>query len=516
MKFLPVIFALLTINIQLFSQTPNLKETPAKDWHHLDPSQENVAGIATKKAYKLIDSLKKQPQKIVVAIIDGDLDVNHEDLKHQIWQNPSPSHKGYQGDINGWNFLGTSNGLTITKVGSEAFREYKRLRPTYEGKTDHDFKSKRKKKELAYFLAVKKDAKIGSYVNFGKYAELTWQAFLITDSLVKADLKTAAPIKVKEVMSMTVHDSATNDYYQAAVGTLYKYKEDEDWTNVVAHQRGEYDLVMQRIESLKDQSNPRDSIQDNVNSLRDRFYGNGELFDSTSYHGTFVAGLIGASRNNGIGLDGITNEVEIMGIRAVPDGDEFDKDIALAIRYAVDHGARIINMSFGKYYSPQSKWVEKAMRYAMRKNVLLVHAAGNDKKNIDEERNYPSLPAGKNRAKNSLIRVGASTSSGTPANFTNYGKEQVDLFAPGFQIYSTKINNEYTVANGTSFSAPIVAGVAALVLNYYPDLTAVQLKQILMESAERNKQEALKGLAVNEGIVNAYDALRIAGERYGE
>jgi len=503
-----VAISFLFSSLQVLAQnTPKSKEIPA-EWHHLDQHKTGYFGVSTEQAYSFLDSIQAKPRTVIVAVIDGDLDVAHEDLKDRVWNNPNPSKKGYINDVNGWNFLGSADGQQVTKVGTESFREYKRLRSKFEGKTREDFKKKKDQELFNYFQAVRKDAKIGSYLQFAKMAELTWDAFRIADSLVNVS-QLPANATLSDVIKIEVTDSVAKDYYDAAMRSLWKYSESDTWKKVFDDQENEYNLVLNRIKSLDDPSSPRDIIGDDINSLKDKYYGNSTLFDSTSYHGTFVSGIIGATRGNGKGINGIADQVEIMGIRAVPDGDEYDKDVALAIRYAVDNGADIINMSFGKYFSPESEWVQKAMNYAMKKDVLIVHAAGNNKKNIDSVAMYPTLPSN-HKKRNSFIRVGATDASGEMASFTNYGPTQVDLFAPGMTIYSTNINDTYSKANGTSFSAPVVAGVAALVWSYFPDYSAKELKEILLKSVVTDPE--LKDKSVSGGIINANKAVRIANE----
>jgi subtilisin family serine protease len=273
--------------------------------------------------------------------------------------------------------------------------------------------------------------------------------------------------------------------------------------------------------------------KDNEDDINDRNYGNPNVMvdEDAPLHGTHVCGIIGAKRNNGKGIDGIADNIKIMMIRAVPDGDEHDKDIALAIRYAVDNGARVINMSFGKDFSPGKKWIDEAVKYAESKNVLLVHAAGNDHKDLDTTDNFPNptFIADHTRA-NNWVTVGASSDPSAEsdfksytASFSNFGKKEVDVFAPGTRIYSTVPGgNNYRNLQGTSMASPVVAGVAALVLTYYPQLTAQQLKWVIEKSAtpitskvklpgSDDEMVQLSDISETGGVVNAYEALKLAG-----
>ncbi|MFL5808573.1 MAG: S8 family serine peptidase, partial [Flavisolibacter sp.] len=274
-----------------------------------------------------------------------------------------------------------------------------------------------------------------------------------------------------------------------------------------------------------------DIVKDNYNDFNDRFYGNNDVMAGTPFHGTHVSGIIAAARNNGLGIDGIADNVRIMMVRAVPDGDEHDKDIALAIRYAVDNGAKVINMSFGKGFSPQKQWVDDAVRYAQSKGVLLVHAAGNDAADVDTTWNFPT-PVYKgdgNRATN-WITVGASGDpqlGGLVASFSNYGKKEVDVFAPGVKIYSSiPGGNTYGEAQGTSMASPVVAGVAALVLEYFPTLSAEQVKYVIEKSSTKvdmkvktpgsDEEVDMSELSKSGGLLNAYEAVKLASTLKGE
>ncbi|WP_236537077.1 S8 family serine peptidase [Sphingobacterium composti Ten et al. 2007 non Yoo et al. 2007] len=479
-------------------------------WHHQNSSQ-GYYGVNTIQAYNYLKNQNISLKPIVVAVIDGDLDTNHEDLKDNLWINQR-SVKRKDTAVHGWNFLGTADNKLISKVGTEAFREYKRLRPKYENTQLSDWKKKKDIAEFNYFLQVKKDAKIQGYLNFFPIIKLTYEAFRLTDSTIKAQGLDEQCLSIKELANLKSTDSVTQEYIEAAKRSSFRYAETTKWTDLYAHQVEEFKTAQKRIKSLDDQSNPRFDIGDNIKSLRDKNYGNPILIDSNSFHGTFVGGLIAANRKNEIGINGVADNAKLMGLRAVPDGDEFDKDIALAIRFAVDNGANIINMSFGKYYSPNSEWVTDALAYAMKKNVIIVQAAGNDNRNLDTINCYPIRPSKIKDKYNSYLRIGASTSDGKKAKFSNFGSGTVDFFAPGENVTSTATFNNYKTANGTSFAAPIVSGVAALIWGAYPELKAYQVVEILKKSAAKNNVMALTPYAVTAGIVDAYQALLIAKE----
>jgi cell wall-associated protease len=264
---------------------------------------------------------------------------------------------------------------------------------------------------------------------------------------------------------------------------------------------------------------PRSTVGDDPANLTEKGYGNPDVRGPDADHGTHVAGIIGANRNNNLGIMGVADNVILMPVRVVPDGDERDKDVANGIRYAVDNGAKIINMSFGKSFSPNREIVDQAIRYAASKGVLLVHAAGNDGENLDKEDNFPTNKFAK---VNTWIEVGASTAEeNLAASFSNYGKQSVDLFAPGRAIYATVPDNKYANHDGTSMAAPVVSGVAALVWSYYPQLSAEQVKEVLLKSAVRytdlkvglpggEEKIAFGELSKTGAIVNAYEAVKLA------
>ena len=264
--------------------------------------------------------------------------------------------------------------------------------------------------------------------------------------------------------------------------------------------------------------------KDNYADINDRLYGNNNLKIGSGNHGTMVAGTIGATRNNGIGMDGIADNVRIMAVRAMPGGDEHDKDVALAIRYAVDNGAMIINISLGKPVSPYKQFVDDAVRYAATKGVLIVHGSGNDGRDITDNVFYPNAIFINGEKANNFINVGASgdmSTGGLAAPFSNYSPESVDIFAPGVYIYSTATNNGYQAADGTSLASPVVTGVAALLKSYFPGLTPARIISIMTTSGKRldmettepgteNKKIKFSALSSSGRIVNAYEAVKQA------
>ena len=436
-------------------------------------------------------------------------------------------------DVHGWNFLGGKDGKMMEVESEESAREYARLLPVY-GNIKDSFQAP-DKKEYQYFLRVKKkhleDSIRRSPGRLLMVAGLIKRVASADSILQKAIHKPF--IYFKDVESFQPQDSLENAAKKIGLGFYNQTSPKNKTISLDSVARG----LTEILNKQKDNQLMYEKLINNPNELRkeivgddpfdinDSNYGNNIVGDKYADHGTHCSGIIAAVRNNGIGMDGIADNVLIMPVRAVISGDERDKDIALVIRYAVDNGAKIISMSFGKIFSPQKQWVDEVVKYAEKKGVLLVHAAGNDNTDFDSTIYYPNAEfldssAG---AKN-IITVGAISSDtgfSLPASFSNYGQKKVDVFAPGVDIYSCVPGNKYEFMSGTSMATPVVAGVAALILEYYPDLSAIQLKDIIMKSVTSLKGKIVykpgtkekvdfSTLCVSGGVVNAYKALQLA------
>jgi len=524
------------------AQGTQKKETP-KGWHLMDKEKDGYYGISLQKAYEFVKG--KKSTQIIVAIIDSGIDTLHEDLKEVLWHNPKEipgngiddDNNGYVDDVYGWNFLGGKDGRNVTQDSYEGARVYHKLKAKYaDKKIDPATLSDDEKEEYKMWLKAK--GRIEGEVVAGGIDLLLLKKALSASKKNDSILKVAIGKDVYTGKDLENFTPTTLESKSARNGFLYLFKANDmmDQTNKEFLEGfTEYLSGEERKAEAKDKAPQEyrgDIVKDDENDINDRFYGNANVMvdEDAPLHGTHVAGIIGAKRNNGKGMDGIADNVKIMMLRAVPDGDEHDKDIALAIRYAVDNGARVINMSFGKDFSPGKKWVDEAVKYAESKNVLLVHAAGNDHKNLDSADNYPNpdLQSLKSKATN-WITVGASSDPSAEADFksytasfSNYGKHEVDVFAPGTKIYSTVPGgNNYRNLQGTSMASPVVAGVAALVLSYNPQLTAEQLKWVIEKSATPiNAKVKLPGteddmvqltdISITGGVVNAYQALKLA------
>lgn len=478
-------------------------------------------GMSTDKAYKKVLN-KKTSKTVIVAVIDSGVDIEHEDLKGRIWVNEDEipnngiddDNNGYIDDVHGWSFLGNSEGGNVEQEQLEMTRIYARLDQKFQGKSAVEL-GPDELKEYALYKEVREEVEKNI-----KKAEST------SENLNKAlDYYRDA-------------DKKLTDHFGGAYTAkdLKKLKKDPSLGSTAEKMLG----VMSQggIEGLEGYIKYLDGqlkyyynkgfnarIQgDDPSDFSDVKYGSNDVEGPDAMHGTHCSGIIGAVRGNGIGNDGVANDIKIMSIRAVPDGDERDKDIALAIRYAVDNGAMVVNMSFGKAYSPYQSEVIEAIRYAESKGVLLVHAAGNSSKDIDVENNFPRPKYESMSSKfTNWIEVGASTryKKRLAASFSNYGDEMVDVFAPGLEIYSTVPQSDYLVTQGTSMAAPMVAGLAALLKSYYPELTMFEIKDIILKSAKSVKERttpkpgskddiAFKSLSVTGGIANTLNAVLMA------
>ena len=499
------------------------KKAP-KNWFNLDPAVDKVQGVSTEKTYKELLKGKKS-QAVVVAVIDSGVDIDHEDLQGKVWKNEKeiPNNgidddgNGYVDDASGWNFIGGKDGKNINQDTYEVTRVYKMLKSKYEGKTEADATDKA---EFKMFQKAKEiyEAKTQEFVGQKLMVENFYNMYKNSLKLIEGYLSKEKPTEA-EVEAIKSED-------QVVVGAKSMV------LRVMGN--GSEAGVKSYLDYLKDgleygynlDFEPRKIVGDNYEDKNEKGYGNPDVKGTDAKHGTHVAGIIAANRNNELGMKGIAENVRIMAVRAVPNGDERDKDIANAIRYAVDNGAKVINMSFGKSFSPEKKWVDEAVRYAESKGVLLIHAAGNDGKNIDTEDNFPNRKFLDNKEPSNWLEVGAlSWKSGdeTVANFSNYGKKTVDLFAPGVDIYSTTPDQKYEGMSGTSMAAPVASGVAALLLSYYPHLTAAQVREILIKSTvkpqtnevykpadEPSEKVKFSDLSITGGIINAYEAIRLA------
>ena len=474
------------------------------NWHNLDPEIDSIPGISVERAYdELLKGMKGK--EVIVAVIDTGLDTDHKSLSNNVWVNKDEKingkdddKNGYIDDINGWNYLGSSYNETrdMTRI----------LRDNKVNNGKYDQVEAEIKKE------IKRSNEQLDILNY--YVQLLEESKdLLSDHLDKDEFS------IEDVNNIVTENEklirAKNIYIDF---DFYGFTKE---------------YLNQGIEQYNDFINYHFNIDfngrttdDNIYDINDTNYGDSNVrnIKESESHSTHVSGIIAADRKNKKGNKGINNLAKIMVLRAVPNGDEYDKDVALAIRYAVDNGARIINGSFGKYFSSNPEWVIDAIRYASDNDVLFIAGAGNESKDLDSlsNDNYPNDQFfNKNEFSDTFIKVGASSinlNENFTAYFSNYGKINVDIFAPGVDIYSTMPNNKYKSQDGTSMSSPVVAGVASLIMSYFPKLSAKKVKEIIMESGididlkieNLGDNKHFREYSKSGKLVNAYNALILA------
>jgi subtilisin family serine protease len=524
-----------SINNSIISKLKHLSNHELKNWHHKDYENDTIPGISLDKLYKskLLDGRKAN--EIIVAVIDTKLDIDHFDLKGQIWENKDEiadngiddDKNGFIDDKNGWNFLGNSNGEYLKYQSSETVRIIRKYQKKFELK-DSATINKHELPKYTLFLRAKT-----AHKNSIKELKSSIRYFEEWITKYPLAIKAIQSITEKEDFSIRDLDNILNSSKDSIINSyanLLKSAKQKDRTvELYKHYIEWYKNMLATTFNLN--YNERDLIGDDSNDIKDSIYGNNIVSGKVPFnHSIVVSGVIGANRTNNLGAIGFSKNIKIMPIVMVASGAEHDKDIALAIRYAVNNGAKIINMSWGKKFSLNQKWILEAMKYAESKNVFIVHAAGNDGVNTDNNTYFPNDYLEDIEFVDNFIVVGASTyklDKNLIAGFSNYGKKTVDVFAPGVKIYTTKENNSFVFSRGTSLAAPMVSGLAGLLWSFFPKLSTSELKKIIMESgtsfdipvtvtSENNTKKEIyfTQLSKSGKIINAYNAFLMASEIY--
>jgi len=531
-KYFLLVILVFSFN-SMFSQPRGVSTTDSLDqkyfdWFNSSPANGQNQGASVNRSYTELLKNKKPGKKIVVAVIDGGVDITHPELQGKIWINADETDgngidddkNGFVDDIHGWNFIGNSNGENILYENMEYVRIFKTLNPKFEkvGSINEVKVSEQNSYKLYLKCKTKLIEELEKYSFRKRNITDFEETFTARESVIKAFLK-KENVTQNDIEAINTNNSEVNtakDYL------LDLYKNGFSPNSLAEMKKRVNDFLTYYLNVEFD---ARKLVGDNPDDILDTKYGNNNVNGPRASHGTFVSGIIAANRSNNLGINGIADNVEIMVLRVVPDGDERDKDVALAIRYAVDNGANIINMSFGKYFETGRQFVDDAIHYADIHNVLMVHSAGNDGDNLDLIDHYPTKILSNGSVAKNWITIGASSDvldKNFCAVFSNYGQKNVDLFAPGVNIISIYPHNLYHMGDGTSFSGPVVTGVAALVWSYYPELTALELKEVLMNSStrypkskvyipniksEKRSKAKFGKLSQTGGIINAYDAL---------
>jgi len=508
-----------------------LSKEELANWQHKDIIDDSIPGISTEKAYHFLKGKKSSP--IIVAVIDSEIDIDHEDLKNQIWTNKDEipdnniddDNNGYIDDIHGWNYVGTKKGDSLPYTSFS----YVRFIKNYNSKFKDVILDNLSVKELSLYKEYLKAVKTYDNIVAQKNKELNFYNRI--DSTYTANDKIISKYFLGEKYNVKQLDSLSeitlDDDLKKSLKKMISYLENGATKKRITEEK---ESIINYIEKLLNKER-EDKVftKDDSNDITDSSYGNNNIQGTYSInHGTKVTGVLAASRNNKIGINGVNDEIQIMPIGIIAYGDPFDKDIALAIRYAVDNGAKIINMSFSNDYSSHREWVFDAIKYAAEKDVLIITSSGNENVNIDTEFNYPNDSNHlTDEFVSNFIKVGATTyhvDKTLVSDISNYGTKQMDIFAPGEDLLVLR-RHDIESANGTSYSAPLVSGIAALIRSYYPNLTAAEVKQIIMESGvsfdimvnkpSTSKEKELvpfSSLSKSGKIVNAYNALLMAEE----
>ena len=522
-------------------------QTSAPDnWFNLDPDQDRVYGVSSDRLHQEL-LYEVEPQPVIVAVIDGGVDPHHEDLKDKMWINEDEiagngiddDRNGYVDDIHGWNFIGGSDGENVHHDTYELTRIVGALSQKFQN-VDPDKLNGAEKNEYAKYLTYKEDVdkaldkaseqveEFDQIITYIHFALNMAREGLGDKPITKENVDALDDTKFAMVKSFLDQLLPQLGSFEGNLDELERLVV-SDFEEVLEHEKNKVDY------GYNINYNPRPIVDDNYSDVKERFYGNNDVKGPDAFHGTHVAGIIAANRKNDLGIKGIAEHVQIMAIRAVPDGDERDKDVANAIRYAVDNGAKVVNMSFGKSFSPNEAEVEKAIKYAEKKDVLLVHAAGNESEDNDLVPHFPNARYdhkrglfGRKKAKN-WIEVGALSwepGEDAVATFSNYGQRTVDVFAPGHDINSTAPDGAYEVASGTSMASPVVAGVAAIIRAHFPELLAKEVKEIITTSAlpfagkvkkpGTGELVSFSKLSITGGRVNAKKAIEAALMKTGQ
>lgn len=482
-------------------------------WHKV--YNDSCQGVNLDKALSYLKSRKLKPRhEIVVGIIDSGVDTASVDLRPALWVNPDErtdgkdtDGNGYTDDMHGWNFLGTGDGsFNMTSAGTEEFREFKRLYPKYK---DADSATVADRSEYDYYRLMRRKAGIDSYIMMAAYTARKGDCYRLIDSIGHTNFpEKMDTVTVTHMAGLLPDDENVVMSLQAILPDFMRQPKGVTWSALYDKHRKDLALMQTRLEGIEKDPDKRLLMGDDLKDASDIYYGNPCLDVEGCEHGTFVAGVIAGQ---GIGekeCAGVCPQARVMILRAAPEGDEYDKDIATAIRYAVDNGAKVVNMSIGKTCSPDSAMVSDAVAYALAHDVLLLQAAGNSHKDVDATPYFPTGRDPKGAKYANYMRVGASDMAGAPAGMSNYGRNEVDVFAPGVDIRSTTVGNAYMYADGTSVACPVASGVAALIRSYFPKLKAGEVKEILVKSCRRS--EALGDMCRGGGVIDALEAVKLA------
>ena len=507
-KFGIAVVFLLAFNIQAALTKTNFDGSKRVNWAAI--CNDTIKGTGIDEAVELLKAKCKTPKKnIVVGIVDSGIDTTDVEVSNALWSNPKEimdgtdnDHNGYIDDMHGWNFLGTADGkFNMVSAGTEEYRQFKALFPKYKNMKSADVTDK---DEHAYYLKMRKHANIDSYIMVYGYTMVKDSAYMNMENLLRAD-KTVGMDTL--TLRTVIHKFPDNQVYQKSMEMITNdFLAARDLTMTWSKFRKKHDdelaLMQRRLDSIEKAQDKRLLMGDNMLDENDTHYGNNTLMVDGYFHGTFIANLIAGQGVKNFGVRGLYTPAKLMIVRASPDGDEYDKDVSSAIRYAADNGAKVINLSLGKYTSPTPDMVNDAIAYAGKKDVLIINAAGNNGLNIDSVAYFPSAVDKAGKRLDNLMRVGSTDRKGKMCKFSNHGINNVDIYAPGEDIV-VMLGGEENAQQGTSLSAPIVASVAAMIRHYFPKMKAAQVKDLLMKSSKK-----IGNLKIVDAVAAARAALK--------
>lgn len=520
-------------------------DTPTNygNWFIKDAEKDGYEGLSSDRAITQFNL--KSEREVIVAVLDSGVDIHHEDLQGKIWINAEETgldkngndkatnkidddENGFADDVHGWNFLGGADGSHINHETLEMTREMVRYDKRVAAGENLSLEEKKYYAEVEKaYNATKSETEEVLKVLEPEEKKVTSYKALLKEKLNLEDYSKEALDKIASGEADIIE--AKN--YLLSIHTKYR--------SVLRFERI-FENAKNTIQYyLNKEFNPRTIAGDDPDDFSQTHYGNSDVIGPDADHGTHVAGIIAAKRGNGIGIDGVAENVKIMVLRMVPNGDERDKDVALAVRYAVDNGADVINMSFGKGYSPHKTMVDSAFLYAAEKGVLILHAAGNDSTNNDVTPSFPSRNVKDAELKklpkeiSTWLEIGASTKDkglNLVAVFSDYGKVDVDIFSPGYELNSTIPGNKYAVFSGTSMATPAASGAAALLLSNFPGMDSLQAKAIILHKARMHNELLVRlpgsakfdlpvlfsSLSSTGGIVDALSSIAFALQLSGQ
>ena len=548
------LFPFLFFCMQSYAQPgPSSSVKRSHPWWKADWKKDSLPGISLDEAYNYLKGRKSK--SVIVALIDGPLDINHNDLKNSIWVNKKEisnnaiddDANGYVDDVHGWCFTANKNDVYRSNQPSLEADVYKTWKKKFEQIDGSKLRGVEKVQYENYIDGKTKLLERYKILYLGSLLPVDTTKLTIDSSRFVQYLDHLLPQYKDTIISKILFATLPyNDTYDSAANQLFA---------IITKNSHEWDLRLSEFDSsnkyqpgytnyfapyalgynktiLDDTlTNFRSLIGDDPNNFDDRFYGTPSISipSSDMPHATMIAGIIAAKPSGKNGVKGISDNVQIMELSTgVPGGGTENKELVNAIYYAVNNGATIINISLRPAgIEVHVKELRVAFDYADKHNVLIVNAAGNDGLNLDHEK-YIMGQGSDGKEHDTFIRVGATTelmNDQLAWESSDFGKNTVDIFAPGKNIYSTFPGNAYNSLSGTSFAAPMVAGVAALLKSYFPKLTSKQVKEILMKSSFRpgilvtpplgsgieNKIPFSK-MSKSGGIVNAYNAVKLADE----